>query len=1466
MPQPTYQMLRDFMALPEPERIKAVQHPTLGPMLQDFLDAGGEGRRDILDTLRAQEQSISPSPVTPESARAEVGSFNPLDLLTHPGVGTTALRVAPNIIGQLLGGPIGGGIGAGAGELAAQAVEGQGFRWPTIALESGLGMIPGGKTGTTVLRNLVKRAAQGAVFGTGGGAARIGLEEGRLPTLDEFLTQGITGALLGGGLGGAESYLARRVPQPSAPPPPRPMKALPPAPPYETLIGEFDALPQAERARLLNLGPPREVPVSSGKPTGKPMIPEGVPAYQTDEQAILQARAAAEGRLPVAPAPQRPGRSSQSPRAQGPTAEQPPPVIPQLPQAPVATAPPSQQAPLTLEPPVSPDVTARMQGLRNTIEDARTSIPTGKQFYRDQDGNIVKTGNAGPLLPRFYEMFPELRDVPPGVSPKQLVDAIDKDEGNKVYQLVQDATTRRIAIEDAQDYQRFSRAWDEIATQPDPLMQRAAQSTNAVTQAERAYRAAEHQSVTGGTAAATRMAPVEYAGYQEGFGKVPGFHQYTLTEDLSPKLVKGSTVSAEALRKAGYEVPPPPPLHATQPPLLQTQATMPPEGLQAKAPQVEHGDLLAGLKPPEPTRQAGLPLEGTQELHAGLPIPPKVKEWAKRNLGSLGRAAAQTGRNVASEPASVTDRAASAEQRLRDVQQMLTQPRPPTASGVTAGARATTSTPPRAPIAPDTPLNELPRYYDTALANQNRTRPLLSGGYHGMNQIAEAAPSSARAFRGASNAEHAWNYAVTEAKDLIERVNPGAWDRFNQTMAQSQLNGSVRRWKDLARELAAADPHEVPDIYRERAGDALLSAGAEPYKVGEQIASRFKAATTDTGKLANAEKLQQHLVKTFTDASERVSSILPPAEYQSRLASPEFRQALAIWKNTIGNDLRAAHLQHNGHLLRSEYLGETGEYFPLTGKAAAERAAAGLRGPRPAGPYSQPGNPLNFRRSGLSPEYDLSTETLQRRIGSAGWAADNAKAIAQAEADGLIRKIPPGTPAEKIPRTYDFHGVTYRAERVGDHVMPSWVRDEIGPIFERFRRPGPPTGPLGWAANKIVGLNTQLGVDKFFHYINETGMLGAQAPTIGRTELGRTVGSLPGIKTAHAFTTLFNSLADAERPMVREMLRNGEWYPRFKDNGELTGMTRRDLAGRLTFRQAILRWKPNATPQELYEASTRFGEYNPQLASNMVRAIKQSPVFSPLAPFVTAGNAFVRNALGTLTMQGPGGAAARLTAAATGGVPAAIGTWVALHLGMTGKFPDPSDPDFKFLQVPYGDTPDGRTKYFNVGRAVSPLFNRGARASGVTGALETLARGGTSSQAFESALGDIVNAQTHPYTGPVVKVGTRLIAGVDPQIQFQGGGMNVRRAHPPMETLPGQLAANVKSAAEAVNPAVERISKPIERALGVPGGHDPTEGMSAVEQAAQALGLVSVSDNRQRTRMLHWSDKQTQRAARRAQR
>lgn len=263
MPRPTYQMLRDFMALPEEERIKAVQHPTLGPMLNDFLNAGGEGRRDILDALRPASPAI-----TPESLKQEVGPANVLEYLKHPEVASTAIRTAPTIGGAMVGGSIAGPIGAAAGGAAGSSLgylldqwrTGREVSLPVLGVEAGLGAIPGGRAGTTVLRNVGKRAAQGATIGGAGGTARIVLEEGRFPGLQELLTMLGMGGVLGGTLGGAESRMRR----PSAPSVPTPADIPDPNDSLMQILGQHlqqrSKKPKVDKVfkKLSNLPSPEE--------------------------------------------------------------------------------------------------------------------------------------------------------------------------------------------------------------------------------------------------------------------------------------------------------------------------------------------------------------------------------------------------------------------------------------------------------------------------------------------------------------------------------------------------------------------------------------------------------------------------------------------------------------------------------------------------------------------------------------------------------------------------------------------------------------------------------------------------------------------------------------------------------------------------------------------------------------------------------------------------------------------------------------------------------------------------------------------------------------------------------------------------------------------------------------------------------------------------------------------------------
>lgn len=527
----------------------------------------------------AMPVSIGPSKVTAESLKRELGPFNPLAYLKHPEVASTAIRTVPAIGGAMVGGAVAGPVGAAAGGAAGSSLgylldqwrTGRKVSLPVLGLEAGLGAIPGGKTGATVLRNVGKRAVQGAGLGTAGGTARIGLEEGRLPTSQEFLTMGGTGAVLGGALGGLESRLRR-----PAPPPPvsRPLLALPPAHPLPVTPEGRAVMP-----RIINQAPETE-PLISG------MTPQEISAAQKRLNAPVKARKKDTSGITVTAEPVR-----------------------QLAPAEVSTA-----AEGRLPVPPGPEVTNRMALLRREVDDARTNLPTGKQYgtTEGETGVIQKhaIGAGKSIREQLAPLYPELNDLP-NVGPKDIITAIDKDRGNKLYLQIQDAVSAQLerekvapaaATQRPSDFEEFSRFVDDLAAKPEQV----AVANDAT-----------------------------YNGVQEGFGKVSSSHVITLndTQDTISVPLGASAediAAAIAAKRAIAASTRPKP---TQPRLLDTQATMPPAPLQAKAPQVEHGDLLAGFKKaePEPPR---LPLgeepKGTVEFGMGVQIPKSIRDATRR--------------------------------------------------------------------------------------------------------------------------------------------------------------------------------------------------------------------------------------------------------------------------------------------------------------------------------------------------------------------------------------------------------------------------------------------------------------------------------------------------------------------------------------------------------------------------------------------------------------------------------------------------------------------------------------------------------------------------------------------------------------------------------------------------------------------------------------------------------------------
>lgn len=179
----------------------------------------------------------------------------------------TALRVVPAVVGGAVGGTLGsvlpgpgtvlGAAGGGAllgglGETAAQALEIQSGQRekinPTqIGVQTVLSGVPlPGATAARTGVNIAKRSAQGAVLGGVGTGATEMAETGQLPTVRTVATGATLGAVLGGGVGGVESRLARRVPAAGVPPADVPSPVVPAVSGH--VLPELDAMASARAA------------------------------------------------------------------------------------------------------------------------------------------------------------------------------------------------------------------------------------------------------------------------------------------------------------------------------------------------------------------------------------------------------------------------------------------------------------------------------------------------------------------------------------------------------------------------------------------------------------------------------------------------------------------------------------------------------------------------------------------------------------------------------------------------------------------------------------------------------------------------------------------------------------------------------------------------------------------------------------------------------------------------------------------------------------------------------------------------------------------------------------------------------------------------------------------------------------------------------------------------------------------
>ena len=174
-----------------------------------------EPTKEDWDALQQYDASLS-------NAKPEQSSLGQTaaDIGIETGLGIGG-QIAGAALAPLTGGasvPVLGGVGAGIGNVLVQKGQIQrgerpDFSFGELASAIGLGAIPGGKAakaGGSVLKTMGMRAAQGAGIAGAGEIAKVAIDEGRLPTAQEFSTALAGGVITGGALGGLEQSLTTR--------------------------------------------------------------------------------------------------------------------------------------------------------------------------------------------------------------------------------------------------------------------------------------------------------------------------------------------------------------------------------------------------------------------------------------------------------------------------------------------------------------------------------------------------------------------------------------------------------------------------------------------------------------------------------------------------------------------------------------------------------------------------------------------------------------------------------------------------------------------------------------------------------------------------------------------------------------------------------------------------------------------------------------------------------------------------------------------------------------------------------------------------------------------------------------------------------------------------------------------------------------------------------------------------------
>lgn len=693
-------------------------------------------------------------------------------------------------------------------------------------------------------------------------------------------------------------------------------------------------------------------------------------------------------------------------------------------------------------------------------------------------------------------------------------------------------------------------------------------------------------------------------------------------------------------------------------------------------------------------------------------------------------------------------------------------------------------------------LSDLVDFYDKhfgdegGLVNYSGLGSHWTRGIRNLSQIEKAnKPIHTAAIRAASDRAQASTILRAAIPLIQDALKDGqvSWKELRLAMIESRLQGIRQRWIDFANQAAAMSDEELQKDFNEQFGtllDAIKGKKDIPQEVSQTAAALHEVEDWQT--------LRDFLHETFMDASRGVATVMEPEWYDSVVADPSAKKALAIYKRLVEKPMGDNHALNEG--VFSTALGPLDTYYPLIATERDQKYGPGRRLP-----YRKPNNPNNKFATGMSEDYDTDMAAFKDRLAGAVRANNKAALVQVIQNQGWLQPLKKGAPMlesfegpdgrEYVPETVETAPARVivtqgKAVHVPAQmsVMPQFMARELRPILDRQY-------PLAaTTTDKIIKALNSLALtgptDAVFHSVNLMGTLIANTPFLGNSP-GWKAASLPILKK---FTAMVKIMAtdptdqEAAKDMV-EMAKLGLIPDRFASieygfthlqreraaeaGSETTrtgfapflfGRKGLDIRARLIMYRVAKEINPGATPQELYHFVNQLGNYVPALQSEVERAMKRSG----LSPFYTAGSTMLRNGVNAIAGTGPmpkPGFETRAWQQFTGGLVVVLALWALVNQAVNGKYPW-EDKDSKLLQIKapnqfrhsdLGNALWGKGSnpgYVNFG-FFNPLALRGARLLGLPGMYETHQLRGSAGQMTEAAQRDFLNAFLQPGLGPV---------------------------------------------------------------------------------------------------------------------